>query len=73
VQEGYSEQYLTGVVENRESLSLRLQYIPSIHWGATGEVQWSDIKNAGQTAGEKFKRTYWRIGVWVDSNLFLRF
>ena len=73
VQEGYSEPYLTGIVEKRETLSLRLKYIPSIHWGATGEVQWSDIKNAGHTAGEKFKQTSWRIGVWVDSNLFLRF
>ncbi len=68
--EGYSEPFPTGIVEKSSTLSLSLKYYPSTYWGIQGEFHSSQIENAGNVEGQKENAVSWRIGVWVEGDVF---
>lgn len=64
VEEGYSEPFPTGIVENRNILGVEFKYYPSIHWGLQGFVRFRNRKNAGHVEGMNDDKTLWRVGFW---------
>ncbi len=70
IDEGYSEPFPTGVVEKTNTLSFYLRYYPSTKWGMQAEFHSSQIENAGHVEGQKDNAVSWRIGVWVDGEIF---
>lgn len=64
VEQGYSEPFPTGIVENRNIFGVEFKYHPSIHWGLQGFVRFQNRENAGHVEGINDDKTLWRIGFW---------
>ncbi|NQT23982.1 hypothetical protein HQ585_01370 [candidate division KSB1 bacterium] len=73
VEEGYSEPYITGIVETVQQWKIHLRYAPSIHWGVDGLILSRNLKNAYHIPDETKNETEWRIRLWLDGAVRFRF
>ena len=73
VEEGYSEPYLTGIVEKVQQWQIHLRYAPSVHWGADALFVSRNRKNACHIPDETKNETEWRIRLWVDGAVRIGF
>lgn len=72
VEEGYSEPFPTGVVEQRKHLNFSFCFYPSIHWGLEGAIHYHQRENGDHIEGVTKEETFWRFGLWFDGDVILK-
>jgi hypothetical protein len=70
IEEGYSEPFPTGIVEKSRTLSMYVHYYPSTWWGFQGEFHSVQLENAGHVKGIEKSDTLWKIGLWIDWDIY---
>ncbi len=73
VDEGYSEPFPTGIVETSQELNISIKFYPSIHWGVEGEFMYQTLKNKDNIDGLSDDGFAWKIGLWCDGDLKIKF
>jgi len=69
VDEGYSEPFPSGVVEQKDELSLHVHYYHSVNWGVQAELHVFNRNNADHIPDNSESGTAWRIGFWWDGEI----
>ncbi len=72
VDEGYTEPFPTGVVEEIQQWHLKMLFLPSVHWGVEVLYQGRQRENTDHILDSSRDENMWRIGVWFDGDLFFK-
>jgi hypothetical protein len=72
VEEGYSEPFPTGIVENTVTLQIVLDYYASGLWGLRGEWAFTKFKNYQHLEHKTETRLFLKLGIWLDGSVLIR-
>ena len=71
VDEGYSEPFPTGIVQNAGTLQIMLDYYASGNWGFRGQWAMTKYKNFQHVERQTETQTLWKLGVWLEGSVLI--